>query len=136
MVGLSVPRFSRSFGFLQVQVFTNDVAKLMAYASRRAIARRETLSVQIDSKGRRAWVAQGDAGVSKESYPRVASKLNRMAFVPENASITASSSKVTFYPDGRADPFEMVVMDKAADGYRLVTDVWTGRTRIFETHGG
>jgi len=134
IVGFSVPRFSRSFGQLQVQVFTNDVVKLLAYASRRAVTRREILSVHIDAEARRTWVAEGRAD-SQEVSPRVASKLNRLAPIPETVSVTSSAGEVTFYPDGRADPFEMVIVDKSADGYRLVTDVWTGRARISETHG-
>lgn len=135
VVGFSVPRFSRTFSRLQIQVFANDVAKLLTYASRRAVTRGEMLSVHFDTEGRRYWLARKHQSPSDGESVRIESKLNRLSSVPKTISVEPSAREVTFYPDGRADRFEVVILNKTADGYRLVTDVWTGRPKLVETHG-
>lgn len=135
MVGISVPRFSRTFNHLQVQVFAHDVAKLLTYASRRAIARGEMVSFHYDRETKRYWLARKHGDSREGESVKIASKLNRISMVPETLSVKSSAREVTFYPDGRADPFEMVIVDKSTDGYRLVTDIWTGRAKLHEIHG-
>ena len=135
VVGLSVPRFSRSFKHLQVQVVANDIAKLLTYANRRAIAKGEILKVHFDTESKRYWVTRTDQSDLEEGASRVLSKLTQVRLMPESLSVKPSVPSVTFYPDGRADAFELVIVDGAADGYRLVTDVWTGRAKLSETHG-
>ncbi len=135
VVGFSVPRFSRTFSHLQLQVFAYDVAKLLTYAGKRAVARGEMLRIHFDVEGRRYWLAQAQEGSPEGEFERVASKFGRISSVPEAISLDPSAREVTFYPDGRADPFEMFIFDNRQEGYRLVTDVWTGRIKLVESHG-
>jgi prepilin-type N-terminal cleavage/methylation domain-containing protein len=135
VVGFSVPRFSRTFSNLQLQVFAYNVAKLLTYASKRAVARGEVLRIHFDVEGRRYWLAQAQEASPEGKSERVASKFGRMSSVPKAISLDPSARAVTFYPDGRADRFEMLIFDNRQDGYRLVTDVWTGRVKLLETHG-
>ncbi|MFB3107791.1 MAG: Tfp pilus assembly protein FimT/FimU [Candidatus Binatia bacterium] len=132
MVGFSVPRFRRTFNHLQLQVFANNVARLLAYANQRAVTRGEVLRVHFDVEGRRYWLASvNEAGEST----RIASKLNRVSSIPLTILLDPSGREVNFYPDGGADRFEMAILNDQQDGYRLVTNVWTGRAKLMDVNG-
>ena len=133
VVGFSVPRFSRTFSYLQLQVFAHDVAKLLTYASKRAVARGEMLRIHFDVEGGRYWLAHAQEASPEGESERVAGKFGRISSVPEAISLDPSAREVTFYPDGRADRFEMFIFSNRQDGYRLVTNVWTGRVKLLET---
>ena len=141
LVGLSVPQFGRTFRHLQLQVFASDVATLFTYASRRAVTRGEVLRIQFDVKGRRYWLASAQEASPtqdaspEEKFERVSGTFGRVASAPGSISFTPSAREVTFYPDGRADRFEMLIVDDSHAGYRLVTDVRTGRVKLSESHG-
>jgi prepilin-type N-terminal cleavage/methylation domain-containing protein len=132
VVGIAVPRFNSTFKQLQLQVFAHDVAKLFAYASKRAVARGEMLRVHFDLEGRRYWLAQAKEEGESE---RLANRFGRISSVPEAITLDPSAREVTFYPDGRADRLEMFILDSSQDGYQLVTNVWTGGVTLLETHG-
>ena len=148
VVGFSVPRFSRTFSYLQLQVFAYDVAKLLTYASKRAVARGEMLRIHFDVEGGRYWLAHAQEASPEGESERIAGKFGRISSVPEAISLDPSarevafypdgravgtSIEVAFYPDGRADRFEMFIFNNRQDGYRLVTNVWTGRVKLLET---
>ena len=132
VVGFSVPRFRRTFNHLQLQVFANDVVRLLAYANRRAVTRGEVLRIHFDVEGRRYWLASTNG--SGEST-RIASKLTRVSSIPEPISLEPSGRELNFYPDGRVDRFEMAILDRQKDGYLLVTNVWTGRAKLIDANG-
>ena len=132
VTGFSVPRFRRTFNHLQLQVFANDVARLFAYANQRAVTRGAVLRIHFDVKGRRYWLARTD---ESGKSTRIASKLTRVSPIPQTVLLDPSSGEVNFYPDGGADRFEMAILDDQQDGYRLVTDVWTGRTKLTDANG-
>ena len=132
MVGFSVPRFRRTFNHLQLQVFANDVVRLLAYANQRAVTRGEVLRIHFDVEGRQYWLAStNEVGEST----RIASKLNRVSSIPETISLEPSGREVNFYPDGHVDRFEMAILDNQQDGYRLVTNIWTGRAKLIDVNG-
>jgi Tfp pilus assembly protein FimT len=135
VVGLSVPQFRRTFRHLQLQVSVSDVATVLAYASRRAVAKGEVLRVHFDPERRRYWLARADEASPVETFDRISGKFGRVSTVPDPVSFTASRRDVTFYPDGRADRFEMLIFDDSQTGYRLLTDVRTGRVKLAESHG-
>ncbi|MFQ5930700.1 MAG: hypothetical protein ACE5MK_13490, partial [Acidobacteriota bacterium] len=118
-----------------LQVFATDVAKLLTYASKRAVARGEMLRIHFDVEGRRFWIAKAKEDSEEGEFERLANRFGRISYVPEAISLDPTPREVTFYPDGRADSFEMFILDDGQDGYQLVTDVWTGRVRLLETHG-
>lgn len=134
MVGVAAPRFSRTFSRLQLQASAYDMAKLLTYASKRAVARGEMLRIHFDPQGRRYWLAKAQEAPPAGEPERVGSKFGRISSVPEAISLEPSARAVTFYPDGRADPFEMFMLDRQ-HGYRLTIDVWTGRVTVRETYG-
>jgi general secretion pathway protein H len=135
VVGLSAPRFGRTFRHLQLQLFASEVANVFTYASTRAVAREEILRIQFDVEGRRYWLARAQEASPKGELERITGRFGRTASVPEAMTLHPSARQVTFYPDGHADPFEMVISDLSGEGYRLVTDVWTGRVTLRESHG-
>lgn len=135
LVGVSIPQFRRTFRHLQLQTVASDVAGLLTYASRRAVARGEVLRIHFDIEGRRYWLARAQEVSPAEKFETVSSKFGRVASVPGSISFASSTREVTFYPDGRADRFEMLIFDDSQDGYRLVTDVRTGRVKLVESHG-
>jgi prepilin-type N-terminal cleavage/methylation domain-containing protein len=134
LVGVAVPQFRRTFRHLQLQVFASDVATLLTYAHRRAVATGEVLRIQFDVDGRRYWLARAQEASPEEKFERVSDKFGRVASVPGSISISSSTREVTFYPDGRADRFEMFIFDDSRAGYRLVTNVRTGRVTLLESH--
>jgi len=132
VVAFSVPRFRRTFNHLQLQVFANDMIRLLAYANQRAVTRGEVLKIHFDLEGRRYWLAStNESGKST----RIASKLTRVSPIPETITLQPSGRELNFYPDGRADRFEMSILDHQQDGYRLVTNVWTGRAKLMDANG-
>lgn len=135
IVGVAVPRFSRAFSHLELQVFAADVAKLLIYANKRAVVSGETLRIHFDVNGRRYWLAEVQEASPEGKSERVPGKVGRISSVPRGVSLDPSAREVTFYPDGRADRFEMLIFDDSQDGYRLVTDIWTGRVKLLERHG-
>jgi len=99
------------------------------------VATGEVLRIQFDVDGRRYWLARAQEASPGEKFERVSGKFGRVASVPGSISISSSAREVTFYPDGRADRFEMLISDDSRAGYRLVTDVRTGRVKLLESHG-
>jgi Tfp pilus assembly protein FimT len=135
MAGVSVPQFRSTFRNLQLQVFASDVATLLTYASRRAVTRGEVLRIHFDAEHRRYWLARADESSPEERFEGISGKFGRVSPVPGSISFESSTREVTFYPDGRADRFEMLIFDGSQTGYRLVTDVRTGRVNLSESHG-
>jgi prepilin-type N-terminal cleavage/methylation domain-containing protein len=135
LVGVSVPQFRGTFRHLQLQVVASDVATLLTYAGRRAVATGEVLRVHFDVEGRRYWLVTAPQGSPEEPFERVSGKFARVSSVPRPISFAPSTREVTFYPDGRADRFEMVISDDSPLTYRLATDVRTGRVKLVESHG-
>ena len=134
LVGLSVPQFGRTFRHLQLQVFASDVATLFTYASRRAVTRGEVLRIQFDVKGRRYWLVSAQDASPEAKFERVSGKFGRVSSVPGTISVASGTPDVTFYPDGRADRFEMLISEDGRAGYRVATDR-TGRVSLSESHG-
>jgi Tfp pilus assembly protein FimT len=134
VVGVSAPRFNRAFRHVQLQRVASDVAALFSYASTRAVAQEEVLRVHFDVEGRRFWLTRASGASPEGPFERVTGRAGRMSSVPAAISWQPSARAVTFYPDGRADPFEMVIADRSQEEYRLVTDVWTGRVKVVERH--
>jgi prepilin-type N-terminal cleavage/methylation domain-containing protein len=135
MVGISAPRFRHTFRHLQLQLFAYDVAKVLTYASRRAVARGEMLRIHFDVEGRHYWLLRAKEASPEAEFERIDGKFGRRFSVPGAISLDPRARAVTFYPDGRADPFEMIIFDNSQEKYRLVTDVWTGRVKLLESHG-
>jgi type II secretion system protein H len=131
LVGVAVPRFRGTFRHLQLQVAASDVATLLTYASRRAVARGEALRIEFDADGRRYWLARVDETTSE----RLSGTFGRVSSVPAAIALAPSTRTVTFYPDGRADPFEVLISDDTQAGYRVRTNARTGRVTLLERHG-
>jgi type II secretion system protein H len=132
LVGLSVPQFGRTYRHLELQVFASEVANRLTYAGRRAVARGEVLRVQFDVPGRRYWLTRARPASAAATFERVPDKFGRAVAVPGSISLVSRTPAVTFYPDGRADRFEMMISDAGGTAYRLVTDVRTGRVKLLE----
>jgi prepilin-type N-terminal cleavage/methylation domain-containing protein len=135
VVGMSIPRFRHTFRYLQLQLFASDVARVFTYANRRAVARGETLRIHFDVEGRRFWLLRATEASPGVEFERIAGKLGRGLSVPGAIFLDSRAREVTFYPDGRADPFEMLIIEDQEERYRLVTDAWTGRVKLLESHG-
>jgi prepilin-type N-terminal cleavage/methylation domain-containing protein len=135
LAGVSVPQFRGTFRHLQIQVVASDVATLLTYAGRRAVASGEMLRVHFDVEGRRYWLVTAPQGSPEGTFEKISGKFGRVSAVPAHISFAHSTRDVTFYPDGRADRFEMLISDDSPLSYRLATDVRTGRVKIVESHG-
>lgn len=135
VVGLSVPLFSRTFNHMQLEVFSYNVARLLDYAGKRAVASRSRTRVHFDTEGRQYWLLQAQAASKESSFQRVSDKLGRTYRIPDAVSVNPSLQDVTFHPDGSADPFELLILERGETRYRLVTDVWTGRISLIKTDG-
>ena len=143
LAGTSVPMFRRTFNGLQLEVFSYDLSRLLEYAGRRAVATGALMRVHFAAGGRQYWLLQRDeispgpgSGPGLESqFQRVPSRYGQTHAVPETVTLVPGASDVTFYPDGRADAFEALILDHQREGYRLTTHVWTGRVSLAKTHG-
>jgi len=135
LAGVAIPQFRRTFRNLQLQVFASDVATLLTYANRRAVARGEVLRVHFDVAGRQYWLASAQDASPEAKFERVSGKFGRVSSVPGAISVASGTPDVTFYPDGRADRFEIFISEDGRAGYRVATDVRTGRVTLSESHG-
>jgi type II secretion system protein H len=134
MVGVAIPRFRGTFRHLQLQAAASDVATLLTYAGRRAVARGEVMRIHFDVEGRRYWLARADGTSPEDTFQRVSGKFGRVSSLPASISLAPSTRAVTFYPDGRADAFDMLISDDSQAGYRVRTNVRTGRVTLRERH--
>ena len=134
LAGIAIPQYRRTFRNLQLQVFASDVATLLTYANRRAVARGEVLRVHFDVAGRRYWLVSAQDASPEAKFERVSGKFGRVSSVPGSISVSSGTPDVTFYPDGRADRFEILISEDGRPGYRVATDR-TGRVSLSESHG-
>lgn len=134
LAGSATPLFRRSFNHLKLEVFSYDLARLLEYAGGRAVATSTLMRVHFDADGRRYWLLQRDAAALASEFHRVAGRFGETHTVPETVFLEPGAADVTFYPDGRADPFQAYIFDRQRHGYRVTTH-WTGRVRLAKTHG-
>ncbi len=135
VLGLSTPLFSRTFSHLKLEIFSSNMARLLDYAGNRAVATRSRMRVHFDREGGRYWLLQAQGVSSESSFERVTDKWGRTYWDPDGVSVDPSTPDVTFYPDGTADPFKLIILDHGKIRYRLVTHVWTGRVSLIKADG-
>jgi len=92
------------------------------------------LRVHFDVAGRRYWLVSAQDASPEAKFERVSGKFGRVSSVPGSISVASGTPDVTFYPDGRADRFEMLISEDGRAGYRVATDR-TGRVTLSESHG-
>lgn len=112
---------------MQLEVFSHNAAKLLSYAGKRAVAQRNITRVHFDMEQRGYWLLDA---TRENTFERVNNKFGRTYWAPDGIVMRPSAQDVTFYPDGRADPFELLILNRQQVGYRVTTHVWTGQIRL------
>lgn len=92
MVGISAPRFKKTFNALQLQTFSAKLQAYMNYLRERSIVEGEILLLTIDPEKKECWVKIKDAPDRLKTY-----------FLPGGINISATQKEVCFYPDGTID---------------------------------
>ncbi len=133
LAGASIPLFRRTYTHLQLEVFSYDLAKLCEYAGHRAVTTGKAVRVHFVPQARQYWLLEAEAALPDSAFDRIPGRVGLVQTVPEALSLSPSAQDVTFYPDGRAEPFRVVILDRARQEYTLTTQVWTGRVTLAKT---
>jgi len=131
LLGFSAPLFSRTFSQLKLEVFSYNIAKLLHYAGKRAVAYRNRVRVHFDAEHKQYWLLEAQESSPESEFQRIHDRPGRVYSVPDGIFLEPSTYEVTFYPDGRADRFQLMILDDRQTRYRLETNVWNGRISLF-----
>lgn len=89
LVGISVPRFKKTFDNLQLNNFASELQGQLAYWQERAIVEKKPITLKIDSEKKEYSLYITGAEAALKSYT-----------VPSGITLQAEPAEITFYPDG------------------------------------
>lgn len=135
VAAFSIPRFGRTFSHLQFEVLSYKVAKLLEVAGQGAIATGNRMRVHFDPEDRRYQLLQAQGVPPESPFEPIPGRVGQLHTLPDSVFLSPTTPDVTFYPDGTADPFQLLILDHQRNGYRLVTHVWTGHVRLIRAEG-
>ena len=95
------------------------------------MAYRNRVRVHFDTEHKQYWLLEAQESSPESEFQQIHDRLGRVYSVPDGIFLEPSAHEVTFYPNGRADRFQLMMLDDRQTRYRLETNVWNGRIRLF-----
>lgn len=133
VVGISTPLFRKTYENICLDDVSRNFAKLMKYAHERAIIERLKYRICFDLDSKQYQVEVENDPLNQEGvFHRIEGKLGQINHIPEQLSIEASTSEITFYPDGSADEANLYISNRNGSVYTLTTAGTTGDVEIFK----
>ena len=139
MVGISTPIFRRTFGHLQLDNTSHNLAKLMRYAQQRAVVERQAHRIRFDSGKRTYWLeiekAKEDPLLASKGFVPIKGRFGKRYLIPRGVVVAfkeEGATAVTFYPDGQADKVTLYISDRKANSYTLTTARRIGYVKVVE----
>lgn len=139
VVGFSLPNFSHAYERFQLSQSAEDLAYLIRYAQSRAIMKRTTLQLILDSVSQRYWLMQKEASdlkanSSKDVFKRIPGRWGHIVRLPEKISLKvekADQREMKFYPDGKMDRIRISVSG-TKEYFIVSTKEQSGSVYVFE----
>jgi len=128
---LAVPRFRKTFDFLQLQNFASDTVSFARYAQAKAITDGKIYKLVFDTEKKllkiesQAKAEDGDGG--EEKWYTEKNKL-----MPDYVEVQLEEGKgdVKFYPDGTADKATIKVFVPSGKSYNIFIEPATGYVKF------
>lgn len=135
LVGVSLPRFSRSYAHWQLERTAFDIAQQLRYAQAAAIANRKPVQCDVVEGVVACEHAVDPAAEPKPEAPQLPPRFAKGKAPPEGIAVAAQHpdgvEALRFYPDGHSDGGTIVVETEAdAPGYRIQVDPGTGDVSV------
>lgn len=129
---LAIPRFRKTFDFLQLQNFASDAVSFARYAQAKAIIDGKTHRLVFDSEKKLmklescVEVKEGD-GTEGERWDTEKAKL-----IPDYVSVELEGGKgdIKFYPDGTADKATIKIFAPSGKCYNIFVEAATGYVKF------
>ena len=137
IVGISTPIFRRTFGHLQLDNTSHNIAKLMRYAQQRAIVERLAHRLKFDPERSAYWLEVENVGEgplpARKGFTSIKGRFGKRYSIPGGISVNFREevSAITFYPDGQVDKVALYVSDQRKT-YTLITERRIGRVKLLE----
>lgn len=138
LLGVSLPRFSRSFSHWQVERVAFEIAQQLRYAQAAAIAHRKPVQCDVvehvvDCDYQAETVSPPED--PERSAPRLPPRFARSKPPPQGVTVMAQHpdgvEELRFYPDGHSDGGTIAVETEANEaGYRIQVDPGTGEVSV------
>lgn len=117
LVGISIPRFGKTFTEIELDAAANKVVSLIRYAQARSIVERETFRLNIDAAKGKFWVTRKE----QDEFARIEGRFGRVFSIPGTISCIADSEKIDFSSDGSSQKADIILI---------------GKTRIYKLSAG
>ncbi|MFH1655809.1 MAG: prepilin-type N-terminal cleavage/methylation domain-containing protein [Candidatus Omnitrophota bacterium] len=131
IVGLSVPRFSKTYSNLLLSDKSHNLTYLMRYAQARSIAERTNYSLNFDQARSRYWLMKRSDSQDNE-FVRLQGKFGRVFNINENLKLDCESEIIIFYPDGKMDKVNIYLSNSNNKFYTISTEAQSGYVREFD----
>jgi len=92
LIGISVPRFRKTFNHLQLDSFSRELQTFMNYLRQRSIVEGKLIYLNIDSDTGEYWAEVKDVKNRLRTYK-----------IPTKIRIETQQKQIIFYPDGSID---------------------------------
>lgn len=131
---LAIPRFGKTFNFLQLQNFASDMVSFARYAQARAITEGKKYRVMFDS-AEKLMKLQSCLEVEKEDGTKGESwNTEKAKSIPDYVTVKLEKGKgdINFYPDGTADEARVEVFVPSGKSYNILIEPATGYVKFEE----
>lgn len=139
IVGISTPIFRRTFGHLQLDNTSHNLAKIMRYAQQRAIVERQPYRLKFNSSKRAYWLevakAEVDPLLASKGFVPIKGRFGKRYPIPRGTVVTfkeEDATAITFYPDGQVDKVTLYLSDQKANTYTLTMAGRIGYVKVVE----
>jgi type II secretory pathway pseudopilin PulG len=110
LIGVSIPRFRKSFDSLELNSFSRELQSFMNYLSERAIVDGEPIYLYFEVDKKLAWAKSGQEE----------GKLKTIK-IPEEIELGLEKGAVAFYPDGKIDKVTITLTNRSNKEVTLTT---------------
>jgi len=108
-----LPNLGQSYGQVQLQTTVSDLAYLMRYSQSRAVIQKNSVRLNFADPPQAYWLeetpSENEDSQDPGVYQQVRGRLGRAYKIPEQVTVTPSSTAIVFYADGTIDPVQIQV---------------------------
>lgn len=128
LVGLSTPRFRKTFVDIQLEAEVNRFVSLIRYAQAESIIEKTVIRLNIDSSKGRVWLARRKNG----EFEIIQGKFGRVFFIPSNINCISDSEKIDFFSDGSSESANIVLINTNNKAYKLSAGRAIGHVKVVQ----
>lgn len=117
LVGVSIPRFRRTFNALQINSFSQELQAFMNYLQQRAIVEGKIICFNVDNDKNEYWAQFKD-------------EKNRLKTYRAPGEIEIEQKQIMFYPDGSIDKATIKLINQNGQYISLTTEGIFGGVKL------